>query len=101
MAYFIGQSFPDIIIEVGEDISAATSVHVLYRKPESLQQGKWDAIINPSDNTQIVLTPTIDSFDEVGIWQLQAYADFGSGVQTFGNIALFTITEPLQRQING
>lgn len=94
MAFFIGQTYPQIILDVQIDVSGATEYRVLYKKPQSGQRGFWPAILDPTNNNRIVLDQGVFNFDEEGEWEIQAYFVI-NGNRGFGQIAKLDVVDPL------
>lgn len=58
-----------LILDVGVDISSATRMSILYRKPYG-GTGTWAAVMETG--TSVSYTSLTDEFNEVGIWKVQA-----------------------------
>lgn len=77
MPVFKDQYLLTIELDTGYDISAATSVKILYQKPGGTK-GEWVGSV--SDTTKITYSVQEGDLDTAGTWILQAYAVVGSKV---------------------
>lgn len=71
MSVFIGDTGVKIILEVGTDITSATTRKIKYRKPSG-DSGSWTAIQESSISISYTTTAATD-LNEAGRWRLQAY----------------------------
>jgi len=71
MSVFIGDTGVKIILEVGTDITSATTRKIKYRKPGG-DSGSWTAIQESSISISYTTTAATD-LNEAGRWRLQAY----------------------------
>jgi len=68
---FIGAIGFQIFIATGEDVSAASDLAILYRKPDG-SEGEWvatAAVKNLLDGAEYVTTADTD-LDQAGVWTL-------------------------------
>jgi hypothetical protein len=74
---YVGQSYITLIVNTGIDLAAASAVRVNYRKPSGVG-GYWPAT-SVSGNS-IYYDFDSGDLDESGLWSVQAYAEFDTGV---------------------
>lgn len=65
--------FDDIVlsIDLGIDLSTATGVKILYKKPSGAS-GAWDG---SATGTKVLYSATNGEIDEPGLWQFEARAN--------------------------
>ena len=74
MAIFKDQSLLTIELDTSYDISAATTVKILYQDPAKAT-GEWEGVV--SDTTKVSYTLEDGDLDTAGTWILQAYVEIG------------------------
>jgi hypothetical protein len=80
-----------IILDVGENISTATTLRIYYRKPHGTS-GYWEADLESARQMFYILAAS--DIDEIGVWRVQPYVVMG-GVSTYGDIERFEVKEIL------
>lgn len=73
---YVGDIGTRIRLDVGEDVSTATSVTIEYKKPSKVE-GSWSAAVEVENNTIVYHMTALNELDEAGEWKLQAYVDLG------------------------
>jgi len=77
MATYVGDIGKKIILETGQDLSAATILRIKYKKPNGTN-GYWSATIESNVSNVLAnmfyITVAATDLDQAGKWQLQAYA---------------------------
>ena len=68
---FKNQTLFDLILNTGENITAADPVKIKYKKPESGNTGEWTGEIY--DTTKIKYSCGEDDIDESGHWIFWSY----------------------------
>ena len=82
----------ELVVDVGETITGATSLKINYRKPDGTI-GSWNAI--EYDSTHIVYTTlSTTDLDQAGTWEIQAYVKVG-GWEGSGKWAKLVVYENL------
>ena len=66
-----------IILDVGTDVSTATDLRIVYKKPNGVS-GYWPAQLDPEDPTKIYYIVQEGDLDVVGVWIVQAYVEMPS-----------------------
>lgn len=69
MSIFKNQSLLKIVLETSTDLTAATNLKILYKKP-SQKTGSFTGVANGQN---IEYTVADGDIDEAGDWQFQAY----------------------------
>ena len=59
-----------LLFDTGSDISAATTAYIRYEKPDA-STGYLEGAAY--DTTKVKFTTLVGTFDQVGVWKLQAY----------------------------
>ena len=91
MAIHVNQSLLTIKLDTVFDISAATSLKILYKKPDETT-GEWIGYLS---GTTLVAYDVLDGdLDQAGTWQLQSYVVVG-GDKGYGEVVYWTIDENL------
>ncbi len=73
--YYVGDIGTDIIVDCGEDISAATVKRIKYRKPDGTE-GYWEADVYLSN--YLKYTVLINDWDLSGKWSINSYIEIGT-----------------------
>lgn len=92
MTIFKGEVGTEIRIDVGIDISDATLLQIVCRKPSG-NQVTWNAT-QYEDTTEIIYTVGEGDLDEVGDYELRPYVEFGSTSKQFGEIVTLEVIDP-------
>ena len=74
---YVGDTGTVIVLDCGQDISAATARSIEVRKPDG-SVASWAA--SASGANSIAYTTLAGSFDQAGPWRLQAKVTLPSGV---------------------
>jgi hypothetical protein len=89
MAYtFKGQTLLQIQLDTGLDLSTATELKILYKKPDGTV-GEW---VGVDSSTNIVYDFEDGDIDLEGTWRLQSYALIGGRV-AYGDYVYLTVKE--------
>lgn len=91
---YVSQTYPDIIVETGIDIAAATETSIIYQSPTGTR-GKWEGSLEGT--TAVRYTLGVNDLFEAGTWKLQSYVIIG-GRAAYGQIEEFEVGDPLQQQ---
>lgn len=83
---FVGDVGTLLRVDVGTDITGATTHQIKYTKPEG-DRGVWEAIIN---GQYLEYTSQADDFDQAGDWTIQAYVVTSAG-SWHGRSGRFTV----------
>jgi hypothetical protein len=81
-------------VDVGTDISAASTTDLKVRKPDGTL-ASWVGAANGSTNTQIDYTIVTDDLDQLGQYRLQAHVVTNSWTGR-GETASFTVHEAFE-----
>lgn len=73
---YVGDTGTAIILECGQDISAATALSIEVRKPDGTLTS-WAATL--SGTTAIRYTTLSNTLDQSGVWKLQAKVTLPTG----------------------
>lgn len=92
MSVFVGALGKKIVLNVGVDISAATTRQIKYEKPDGTT-GYWTAVEESTTSISYTTTAATD-LDDKGNWKLQAYIVTPTWTD-HGNIARMTVKETL------
>lgn len=79
---FKGQTLLTVTLETGYDISGATVLRILYKKPNG-NSGYWTGTL--SGTTKMAYVILAGNIDIAGVWNLQAFATIG-GKDVYGEI---------------
>ena len=74
---YVGDTGTAIILDCGQDVSAATARSIEYRKPDGTT-GSWSA--SASGTNSIRFDSLAGTFDQAGRWQLQAKVTLATGL---------------------
>jgi hypothetical protein len=66
-----------IVIDLGEDVSTASALKIVYRKPDGTV-GEWTATLVNGGYGIAYVTATAADLDQVGRWKLQAKVTLSS-----------------------
>lgn len=93
MAIFKGQSNITISLDADTNISTATDLKILYRKPD-YTCGEWAGTL---DGTQIIKYTVVDEtiLDQFGTWWVQIKCTMGGKI-IYGNKVKMMITNTLE-----
>lgn len=94
--YFVGQSYPKIVVDTNFDISTATELRILYKKPSG-KKGFWPGTLNGTDAIEYEFED--GDIDQAGKWELQAFAVV-DGKNAYGNVVAINVGTPIQQQID-
>lgn len=88
---FIGQTGVTIQVEMGIDITGASTKKIKYRKPSG-ETGEWTATV-VSDTAGVLkyTTTTAAELDEAGLWDVWPYAILGDGSIAIGLVSMFPV----------
>ncbi len=75
---YVGDTGTVITLDCGQDISSATARAILVRKPDGTTTS-WTATVSGTDS--ISYTTLAGTFDQDGVWKLQALVTLPSGVR--------------------
>lgn len=80
--FYVGDEGTDIIIEAGEDISAASVIKIKYKKPDD-STGEWEAEyyddpLSEFTNSALKYTVLTDDWDQAGNWYTNPYIEMGT-----------------------
>jgi len=89
---YIGQTGVKIILETGQDLSSASQVSILVKKPDTTEE-EWSGTIN---GTTIEYTTQTGDFNKAGIYRLQAKVVFANGSIWYGETAKLVIYEKFE-----
>ena len=92
MSVFVGAIGQKIVLDVGVDISAATTKQIKYQKPNGTT-GNWTAAEETTTSISYTTTAATD-LDVDGTWRFQAYVITSSWTK-HGEIDKETIKETL------
>ena len=90
MAIFVNQSLLTLNLDCNIDISAASEVLILYRKPSGVE-GQWVGAANVNLATYDVQDGDLD---EVGVWKIQPKVTI-AGEVGYGEIKPMTVSSPI------
>ncbi len=82
---YTGDTGTVIVLDCGQDISAATARSIAVRKPDG-SSTSWAAVAEGTDS--IKHTSLADTFDQAGDYQLQAVVTLPSGTWRGETVAL-------------
>lgn len=74
---YVGDTGTVIVLDCGQDVSAASARSIEYRKPDGTT-GSWAA--SASGTNAIQFTTLAGTLDQAGRWRLQAKVTLPSGV---------------------
>ena len=80
----IGQQ---IVLEAGQDISAASLLQMKYKKPDG-STGTWTATLTGVDS--VYYNTLADDLDQTGNWEIQLYIELGDA-KLHGHIVTFHV----------
>jgi len=89
-----------IDINVGIDLTAATTLDIRWTKPDGSTVGKWQigdgvaAVLVGTDWKVRFTTNAITNIDTVGNWSFQVYA-IGAGYELYGTKVKYKFTEKM------
>ena len=86
---FKGDIGTKIILDADSDISTATELKIVYRKPSGAV-GSWTAVAEGTQQAYYIITAS--DLDEVGKWEFQLYVKLPSW-SGYGEISGFTVYE--------
>jgi hypothetical protein len=92
METFVGDVI-DIIVQTGITLTGATDLLIKYRKPDGTT-GAWVSTIVGGAVTYMHYETIKGDLDQNGVWQLQAYAEFGATVGN-GKIVNVRVHNPI------
>mgnify|MGYP001153685473 CR=1 FL=1 len=76
--HYIGTVGTPIIVDTDEDISTATVLKLLVKKPSG-SEVVWEAVLGPANAigiyTKLQYTVQTGDWDEAGWWSIQAYVE--------------------------
>jgi hypothetical protein len=71
---YVGDFDTVIAIDVGVDVSSATSLTIKYTKPDGTS-GTWTGAAGGTDNVEIQYQTNSGDIDQAGEWLLQPYVE--------------------------
>lgn len=89
---YVGDVGTVITLDVGEDVSTATTMDIVYKKPDGTT-GTWNATL--SGTTKIQYTTVSGDIDESGKWYVHAYIVLPSW-SGIGETASFEVYEEFE-----
>lgn len=92
---YLGDIGTIITVETGADLTGATTMEFLIKKPSGAGD-TWTAVIPGGSVAQdgiLIYTTILGDLDESGQYALQAHR-IGPGVEHLGNTAYFDVEEP-------
>lgn len=93
MKHYVGEEGTDLIVDVGSDISGATTAALKVKKPDGTQV-TWTGTVDGADNDRIKYTLTSVDFNLAGIYKVQAFV-INSGIEVLGEIFDIKIHSPV------
>jgi hypothetical protein len=90
---FVGQDLLNIRLETGYDLSQASLMKVIYKKPSGII-GEWSSNIT-YDDTVMIYDVQDGNIDENGSWLLQPYIEV-AGQKTWGVAQKVKFINPIQ-----
>jgi hypothetical protein len=81
-----GQSLLSITLDTGIDLSTATELFILYRKPDGTK-GQWTATQFETTKVDHALNEA-EKIDLIGLWKFQAYVKIGA-LEGYGDIVSY------------
>lgn len=84
---YVGDTGTSIVLDCGQDITAATARSIQVRKPDG-SVVTWSAVASGTDS--IAYTSLADTFDKPGAYKLQALVTLPSGMWR-GSTASLTV----------
>lgn len=91
--HYVGEEGTDIVVDVGSDISGATTAALKVRKPNG-SVVTWTGAVSGVDNDHITYTITSADFNLAGNYRIQSFV-INSGIEVLGEIFEITIHEPV------
>lgn len=92
--YYVNDFGYPIIVDTGQDLSTATVLSLLVKKPSG-ETLTWAGELGPAnaygDYKSISYTVQEGDIDEDGTWSLQAFVEFDSSFQIKGRTVTFRI----------
>lgn len=76
--YFVGTVGTVIDVDVGTDISTATTTEIRFIKPDKTTTGTWVAAQHPTDVNKIRYTIISGDWDTPGVWTANAFIAFAT-----------------------
>ena len=80
---YVGQTKLDLVVTVGQRITAATTTQLKYQKPDE-STGFFDATITDAEEGELTYIVQADDLDQSGTWIFWANVVFSGGKQAFG-----------------
>lgn len=91
MSIFQGQGYLDIILDTGIDLSGASIVKVLFKKPDGTL-GEWTGEVY--EDTKVKYEFADEDLDMEGSWRFEAYALIDNR-SAYGDIIIKQVKQPL------
>jgi hypothetical protein len=88
---FKNQGYLVIRLDTGLDLSSASNLQILYKKPSGVK-GSYSAI---AEGTKLTYAFTNADLNETGIWEFQTYLSMG-GRDGYGDIFKCSIEQTLE-----
>ena len=88
---FIGDTGTQIILDCGSNISTATILHIVCRKPDGTKV-TWSGVLEGTNT--IKYTVGTGDLDVAGVWKLQSYVDM-PGWKGYGDVVNLLVSRPL------
>lgn len=80
--HYVGEEGTDIVVDVGSDISSATTAALKVRKPDG-SFVTWTGTVTGAGNDHITYTITSVDFNLAGTYRIQSFV-INSGVEVLG-----------------
>lgn len=84
-----------ITLDLGEDLSGATDIKLIYRKPNG-DTSTWPVEIDSENSNKIYYITQENDLDTVGEWRLQAWVQFGTE-EWYSEIVKIAVDRILQK----
>jgi hypothetical protein len=92
MSVYVNANGYDIVLHVGQDISAATVMRIYYKKPSGAT-GYWTATARQF--CEIGYVVQTGNLNEAGTWELQSYVTTPAWGPLYGDIVELEVATPL------
>lgn len=88
MDYFVGQTYPDLIVETNIDISTASGFTLVVKKPSG-KRYVWTGVLEGTSSVRY--TPIEGDFDQPGNYELFARVIFPDERVAIGDSAIISV----------
>lgn len=85
MTVYVDEIGTEIRLETDVDLSSATMLKIVGLKPSG-EAIAWNATLYPSDTTQLYYVTLSGDLDEVGVYPIQAYIEWGATSHQYGDL---------------